>query len=43
VILGGLAANTGFSAAEIDTFDAETALYWWGALASYNEAVENTK
>lgn len=41
MILGGLAANTGFSAAEIDRFDAETALYWWGALASYNEAAKD--
>ncbi|MFS8042250.1 MULTISPECIES: hypothetical protein [Xanthobacter] len=42
MILGGLAANTGFAAAEIDAMDDGEALGWWRALAAYNEAAQES-
>lgn len=43
VILGGLAANTSFSAREIDGFDIETARFWWNALAAYQQRVKEAQ
>lgn len=37
MILGGIAANSGFSADEIESFDFERARFWWNALAAYRE------
>jgi len=35
VILGCLADETGFTAAEIDAMDARTAIYWWNCIMAY--------
>lgn len=39
MILGGLAEGTGFSAAEIDGFDAAQAVFWWNCVMAYRKAV----
>lgn len=39
MILGGLAANSSFSRADIEALDAAAARYWWNALAAYHKRV----
>lgn len=39
MILAGIAANTGFSAREIEAFERDRALFWWNALAEFNKRV----
>lgn len=43
VILGGLAANTSFTAREIDSFTVEDARFWWNALAAYHQKVKEAQ
>ncbi|QIB34745.1 hypothetical protein [Ancylobacter pratisalsi] len=40
MILGGLAANSGFSAKEIESFDVDQARWWWNALSAYHQRVK---
>jgi hypothetical protein len=37
VILGCIAANTGFSAAEIESFDHRQAVFWWNAIMEWRK------
>lgn len=41
MILGGIAANSGFSAREIESFDIERARFWWNALCAYHQRVKD--
>ncbi|MGN6777569.1 hypothetical protein [Rhizobium sp.] len=36
-MFGGIADSTGFSAAEIENFDAPTTVFWWNNIMSYRE------
>lgn len=37
MILGGIAANSGFSARDIDRMTADEARWWWNALSAYQQ------
>ncbi|GLK85684.1 hypothetical protein [Ancylobacter defluvii] len=37
MILGGLAALSGFSAEEIESFDFERARFWWNCIMAYRK------
>ncbi|WP_280790719.1 hypothetical protein [Azorhizobium doebereinerae] len=37
MILGGIAANTGFSEKEIEGMTVDRAKWWWNALAAYQQ------
>lgn len=37
MILGGIAANAGFSARDIDRMTASEAVWWWNALSAYQQ------
>lgn len=39
MILGGLAAETGFSPSDIGAMTDEEALFWWRAIGDYRKAV----
>jgi hypothetical protein len=39
VILGGIAAETSFTRAEIDAMTVDDARWWWNSLAAYHERV----
>ncbi|MDC7787963.1 hypothetical protein PQJ75_13790 [Rhodoplanes sp. TEM] len=36
--LGGLAANTGFAAAELEAMTIDQVLFWWGAVGAWQQA-----
>ncbi|MCY1666241.1 hypothetical protein [Rhizobium sp. SL86] len=38
-MIGALADGTGFSAAEIDSFDARTLTYWWNMVMAWRQEV----
>lgn len=38
-MLGALADGTGFSAAEIDSFDARRVIFWWNCVMSWRRQV----
>lgn len=40
MILGGLAANSGFAAGEIERMNAAEAQFWWNAIAGFYQRVK---
>lgn len=43
MILGGIAANTGFTASDIEAFDLDRARFWWNALNAYQQKVRKER
>lgn len=41
MILGGLAECSGFSAAEIGTFTAAEAAFWWNCIMAFRKTANN--
>lgn len=41
--LAGIAANSGFSAREIENFTVQQARFWWNALAEYDKRASKAR